>query len=61
MARIHTDVHVIPPHLVEPAIKCLIEHGFITRSVKDIRYSDIRSFKSNCPDTSGFLEISVVY
>lgn len=61
MSRIHTDLHFIPSHLIELALKSLLDAGYITRSEKDIRFCDIRTVKSKYPDSGAFVEVKSFY
>lgn len=61
MARIHTDLHFIPSHNIELALKLLLDAGYITRSEKDIRFCDIRIVKSKYPDSGAFIEVKSIY
>lgn len=61
MARIHTDLHFIPADFIQVALSCLIEHGYITRSEKDIRFCDISHRKLSYPDNGAFLEVKSIY
>lgn len=61
MARIHTDLHFIPADFVPLALELLISEGYITRSEKDVRFSDLRSVKHRYPSTGAFVEVQTIY
>lgn len=61
MARIHTDLHCIPADCIPSALRLLMEAGYITRSEKDIRYSNIQTVKNRYPDNVAFIEVRSVY
>lgn len=61
MARIHTDLHCIPADCVPSALRLLLDAGYIKRSEKDIRYSDIANVKRRYPDNVAFIEVRSVY
>lgn len=61
MARIHTDLHFIPADRIPTALSLLYSSGLITRSLKDVRFSDIQHTKRQFPDSGAFFEVKTIY
>lgn len=61
MSRIHTDLHFIPADNIDRALSLLFDAGLITRSERDVRFSDLNTVKRGYPDNGAFVEVKSFY